>query len=46
MQFLLFDVSATVVFLAVYLATVNLRRRRALPAAGPRRQPAPVASPR
>jgi hypothetical protein len=47
MQFLLFDVSATAAFLAVYLAAVNLRRRRVLPAAGPRRQhPTRVASPR
>ncbi len=46
MQFLLFDVSATVVFLAVYLAAVNLRGRRVHLAAGPRRQPARVASPR
>jgi hypothetical protein len=36
MQFLLFDVSATLVFLAVYLTAVNLRRR----------QPARVASSR
>jgi hypothetical protein len=46
MQFLLFDVGATAVFLTVYLAAVNLRRRRVLLAAGPRRQPDRVASPR
>ena len=45
MQFLLFDVSATAVFLAVYLAAVSLRRRVLL-GSGPRRQPARVASPR
>jgi hypothetical protein len=45
MQFLLFDVSATAVFLAIYLAAVNLRRRVLL-APGPRRQPSRVASPR
>jgi hypothetical protein len=28
MQFLLFDVGATLTFLAVYLTAVNLRRRR------------------
>ncbi len=46
MQFLLFDVSATVVFLAAYLAAVNLRRRRVLLAAGARRQPTRVAAAR
>jgi hypothetical protein len=46
MQFLLFDVSATAVFLAGYLAAVNLRRRRVLLAAGQRRQPERVVSPR
>jgi hypothetical protein len=46
MQFLLFDVSATAVFLTVYLAAVNLRRRRVLLAPSPRRQPARAVSPR
>ena len=46
MQFLLFDVSATVVFLAVYLTAVNLRRRRVLPAVAVRRQPIQVAASR
>jgi len=47
MQFLLFDVSATLVFLFGYLTVTTLQRRRALlvlaePAA-PSRQPAPPA---
>lgn len=46
MQFLLFDVSATLVFLAVYLTAANLRRRRAHPAVGPRLHSPRVASPR
>ena len=33
MQFVLFDVSATLVFLVGYLAVVALQRRRALPVA-------------
>ncbi|HEV2286400.1 MAG TPA: hypothetical protein VGR80_10175 [Steroidobacteraceae bacterium] len=46
MQFLLFDVGATLVFLAAYLAAANLRRRRASGALAPRRQPVRLASPR
>jgi hypothetical protein len=46
MQFLLFDVSATLVFLAVYLTAARLLRRRVHLAVGPRRLPARVASPR
>ena len=34
MQFLLFDVSATLVFLLAYLATLALQRRRALAVMG------------
>jgi hypothetical protein len=45
MQFLLFDVSATLVFLGVYLATVSLRRRVLL-AVSPRRQATRVAASR
>ena len=46
MQFLLFDVGATLVFLAAYLSAARLRRRRALGALSPRRQPARLASTR
>jgi hypothetical protein len=45
MQFLLFDVSATLVFLAVYLTAAKLRRRVHL-AGGPRRPRVRLASPR
>ena len=45
MQFLLFDLSATLVFLAVYLAAANLRRHVSL-AVHPRRRPARAAAPR
>jgi hypothetical protein len=44
MQFLLFDVSATLVFLAGYLTVVTLQRPRALPV--PASKPAPSGEPR
>jgi hypothetical protein len=46
MQFLLFDVSATLVFLAVYLAALNVSRRRVLLSVGARREASRVASTR
>lgn len=46
MQFLLFDVSATLVFLAGYLTVVSLQRRRAwLVPAAIRRAPRPAPRP-
>ena len=35
MEFLLFDIGATLIFLLAYLAVVNLRRRTALPVVRP-----------
>ena len=45
MQFLLFDVSATLVFLLGYLAVVTLLRRRALPVPAVTRAPRPAERP-
>jgi hypothetical protein len=45
MQFLLFDVSATLLFLAVYLTAGNLWRRRARFAGSAHRRPTRPPSP-